>query len=188
MVKEIKMDIASDVEVEIRSAKPDEQEISLEEVISNTTFVNEQSNKDETLTGSYVCVLSYEQNSDCYFVNHPFNDQDIIPIFGSTIDLQQELSGTDVLVVFNENNANNPIVTGIMNKCIHSKNLNTKIVSVKKDKEKTLVFEAEKEIVLKCGKSSITLTKAGKVLIRGAYLLSRSSGANRIKGGSVHLN
>ena len=51
-----------------------------------------------------------------------------------------------------------------------------------------LVFTAKKEIVLRCGKASITLTRAGKVLIRGAYVLSRSSGVNRIKGGSVQIN
>ena len=52
----------------------------------------------------------------------------------------------------------------------------------------TLEFTAEREIVLRCGRASITLTRAGKVLIRGAYVLSRSSGANRIKGGSVQIN
>lgn len=51
-----------------------------------------------------------------------------------------------------------------------------------------LVFEAEREIVLKCGRASITLTRAGKILIRGAYLLARSSGVNRIQGGSVQIN
>lgn len=51
-----------------------------------------------------------------------------------------------------------------------------------------LLLSAEKEIVLRCGDASITLTRAGKVLIRGAYLLSRSAGANRIQGGSVQLN
>lgn len=51
-----------------------------------------------------------------------------------------------------------------------------------------LVFSAEKEIVLRCGKSSITLTRAGKILIRGAYVLTRSSGVNRIQGGSVQIN
>ena len=49
-------------------------------------------------------------------------------------------------------------------------------------------FNAKEQIVLRCGKSSITLTKAGKIMIRGAYLLSRSSGSNRIKGGSVQIN
>ena len=52
----------------------------------------------------------------------------------------------------------------------------------------TVNIEAKKQIVLKCGKASITLTRAGKVLIRGAYVLSHSSGANRIKGGSVQIN
>ena len=51
-----------------------------------------------------------------------------------------------------------------------------------------LVFSAEKEIVLRCGQSSITLTRAGKILIRGAYVLTRSSGVNRIQGGSVQIN
>jgi hypothetical protein len=51
-----------------------------------------------------------------------------------------------------------------------------------------LELTADREIVLRCGRSSLTLTRAGKVLIRGAYLLSRSSGVNRIKGGSVQIN
>ncbi len=51
-----------------------------------------------------------------------------------------------------------------------------------------VTFNAQEEIVLRCGKASITLTRAGKILIRGAYLLSRSSGVNRIKGGSVQIN
>lgn len=51
-----------------------------------------------------------------------------------------------------------------------------------------LVLAADKEIVLQCGQASITLTRAGKILIRGAYVLSRSSGVNRIQGGSVEIN
>ena len=47
---------------------------------------------------------------------------------------------------------------------------------------KKFTFDAKEQIVLRCGKSSITLTRAGKVLIKGAYLLSRSSGVNRVSG------
>jgi Domain of unknown function (DUF6484) len=54
--------------------------------------------------------------------------------------------------------------------------------------DRRLEFTAQDEIVLRCGKASITLTQAGKVLIRGEYLLSRSAGVNRIKGGSVQIN
>jgi hypothetical protein len=51
-----------------------------------------------------------------------------------------------------------------------------------------LVLSAAKEIVFKCGNAQITLTRAGKILIQGAYVSSRSSGVNRIKGGSVQIN
>ena len=51
-----------------------------------------------------------------------------------------------------------------------------------------IVLTGRKEIVLRCGKASITLTRAGKVLLRGAYISSRSSGVNRLKGGSVQIN
>ena len=62
-----------------------------------------------------------------------------------------------------------------------------RMVEAKLDGER-LVLTADQEIVLQCGKDSITLTRAGKVLLRGAYLSSRSSGVNRIKGGSVQIN
>ncbi|WP_367871324.1 DUF6484 domain-containing protein [Luteolibacter sp. Populi] len=51
-----------------------------------------------------------------------------------------------------------------------------------------LTLNAEKKISLVCGKASITLTEAGKVIIRGTHLLSRATGANRIQGGSIELN
>lgn len=50
------------------------------------------------------------------------------------------------------------------------------------------VIEAREELVFRCGESSITLTKAGKITIQGKYLVSRSSGVNRILGGSVDIN
>ncbi|MBK5964166.1 hypothetical protein CCR95_08730 [Thiocystis minor] len=60
-------------------------------------------------------------------------------------------------------------------------------VEIDADGERLLV-NAKEQLVLRCGKASITLTKAGKVLIQGDYVLSRSAGVNRIKGGSVQLN
>jgi len=49
-------------------------------------------------------------------------------------------------------------------------------------------INGQKEIVLRCGLASITLTRDGKILLRGAYVQSRSSGVNRIKGASVQIN
>lgn len=64
-------------------------------------------------------------------------------------------------------------------------NLSTETVRVD---GKRVLIEGQEEVVLMCGDASITLTKAGKIVIRGKYLLSRSSGVNRILGGSVQVN
>jgi Domain of unknown function (DUF6484) len=53
---------------------------------------------------------------------------------------------------------------------------------------KRILLEGREEVVLRCGESSITLSANGKISIRGKYLLSRSSGVNRILGGSVQVN
>jgi hypothetical protein len=44
------------------------------------------------------------------------------------------------------------------------------------------------EIVLECGKASITLRRNGRVVIRGAYVETDSEGTNRIKGAAVRIN
>jgi hypothetical protein len=51
-----------------------------------------------------------------------------------------------------------------------------------------VVLTAEREMVLRCGEASITLTRAGKVIIKGAYIVSRSTGYNKIKGAAVDIN
>lgn len=53
---------------------------------------------------------------------------------------------------------------------------------------KRVVLEGKDEVVIRCGEASITLTKAGKILICGNYLLNQSNGVNRIEGGSVQIN
>ena len=51
-----------------------------------------------------------------------------------------------------------------------------------------LTLEAEDELTLRCGEASLTLTKAGKVTVKGKTLTSRADGVHRIQGGSVHIN
>ena len=104
------------------------------------------------------------------------------------IDLRGAHIGMRVAVMFEGGDANRPIVMGVI-RGQAAWPLESKPAQVEVDADgQRMVVVAKEQLVLRCGKASITLTKAGKVLIEGSYLLSRSSGANRIKGGSVQLN
>lgn len=89
--------------------------------------------------------------------------------------------GRDAVLAFERGNRRKPLVMGLI------RDAQPAAAHVTVDGQ-TLELSGRRQIVLRCGRASITLTRAGKVLIRGAYLLSRSSGANRIKGGSVQIN
>jgi len=101
----------------------------------------------------------------------------------TTVPLTQAHVGREIALLFAQGDLNQPVVMGL----IHTTEPQTAPIEAQVDGER-VVLSAQKEIVLKCGKASITLTQAGKVLIRGAYVLSRSSGVNRIRGGSVQMN
>lgn len=51
-----------------------------------------------------------------------------------------------------------------------------------------VVIEGRREVVLRCGKASITLRPDGSITLRGGQILSRADGANRVQGASVQLN
>ena len=51
-----------------------------------------------------------------------------------------------------------------------------------------VVLDGKDEVVLRCGKASITLRRNGKIVLRGAYVETHADGTNRIKGGTVKIN
>lgn len=113
----------------------------------------------------------------------------------STVKLGPNDLGAEVILLFETGDIRKPIVIGVIQtpKTIATKTQNLmpgqqrSVASVECDGEKVVV-SAEKEIVLRCGEASITLTRAGKIVLKGTYVVSRSSGVNRIKGGSVQIN
>jgi hypothetical protein len=103
----------------------------------------------------------------------------------STVTLKQDDLGKEVALMFIDADPSRPLIVGVLEPPRRSDL--KKPLTAEVDGER-LVFTADHEIEFRCGKASITLTRAGKILIKGAYLLSRSSGVNRIKGGSVQIN
>jgi Domain of unknown function (DUF6484) len=106
----------------------------------------------------------------------------------TTVDLHSRHIGQAVLLMFEQGDSTRPIVTGVV-RGQAGWPLADPPAQVEVDVDgQRMIVSAKEQLVLRCGKASITLTKAGKVLIDGTYVLNRSSGVNRIKGGSVQLN
>jgi hypothetical protein len=106
----------------------------------------------------------------------------------TTARLEQDDVGAEVALMFEQGDPARPLVLGrILHPEVRLAPAGDHAVEAALDDQR-LELKAEREIVLRCGKASITLTRAGKILLRGAYIFSRSTGVNKIKGGSVQLN
>ncbi len=53
---------------------------------------------------------------------------------------------------------------------------------------KTIDLAASESITIRAGRSTITVTAAGEVQVRGKNILSRARNINRIRGGGVRIN
>lgn len=150
-------------------------------------------------------------------VTFTYVDDSISAVAISTVAVTHQHVGRQVALLFANGDYQKPVITGFIYSPLHqllenfefkndslpsadsedqqvfdSLNLtpeknNRESETIRVDGKRVLI-EGQEEVVLMCGDASITLTKAGKIVIRGKYLLSRSSGVNRILGGSVQVN
>ena len=124
-------------------------------------------------------------DSQAVSVVFPGNPSNAPVVARSTIALGPRDVGRDAALMFERGDWRRPVVLGLLNRPLPDVGRGTRDIVL--DGER-MVLTAEREIQIRCGKATITLTRAGKILIRGAYLLNRSSGVNKIKGGSVQIN
>jgi hypothetical protein len=93
--------------------------------------------------------------------------------------------GARVLVGFLSGDETQPIVLGLL----EPPPARDDHASAETEKQpETLRIKAGQELVIECGEARISLRKDGRIEIRGTHLISRSSGPNKIKGGSVFIN
>src|SRR3954470_8832505 len=93
----------------------------------------------------------------------------------SVLDLHGAHVGGQVVLAFEGADPGKPIIMGLIRDSLNSDQQRPRHVEVERDGERTIV-SAKTQLVLRCGKASITLTHAGKILLDGTYVSSRSTG------------
>lgn len=100
--------------------------------------------------------------------------------------------GLRVIVGFEDGHETKPILLGLLDSPPSTEKEPaeplTEADPARDTKPKVLRIESEQELILECGKAKIALRADGRVVILGGYVLSRSTGVNKIKGGSVAIN
>ena len=166
-----------------------------EPVISAIELGQGEGKEHGLMNGVVVGVLKDINTQGQSLVDFPGNPLPDSAPARSVMPLGKSNITQDVVLVFEEGDLRKPIIMGVLQtpeknppeRQPEEKGNSSHPVNVELD-GKRVTLSAQKEIVLRCGKASITLTEAGKIVIRGAYVSSRSSGPNLIKGGSVQLN
>jgi hypothetical protein len=120
-------------------------------------------------------VIDYPGNSE-----GPLRAQSTVQVTEDEVDRMAEAQQR-VLLVFDGCDPKHPIVTGIVREAVVPNDHQQR-------SEDALVLSHDKRIEIRVGKVSLILTKDGKMIARAAYVSSRSSGAYRIRGGSVEIN
>ena len=163
---------------------------SLEEVLSRPTKIGSGDKPAVShISGVVIGKITGCSKAGEVLVDYPGKPDEVAQAAVVATAISEQDTGKDVALSFVGGDPLRPIVLGLIQypgKQI-SEVIGQEGLKVEMDGE-TLTFNAQKEIVLRCGKASITLTRAGKVLIKGTFTSSQSSGVNRIKGGSVQVN
>jgi hypothetical protein len=101
-----------------------------------------------------------------------------------------------VLLAFEHGDPTRPVILGVVASSILSSRESGRASMATEEPSqryaitdgRRVVIEGSEEVTLVCGKSSITLTKDGRISLRGVEILSRASRANKIRGASVSIN
>ena len=103
----------------------------------------------------------------------------------STVGLAPSDAGCRVVVAFEGSDPARPVIVGRLQRPAAVDDAPSMSCTVDGERVK---IQARRQIELRCGDASIVLTRAGKVLIKGNFVLTRSRGATKIKGAYVGIN
>ena len=120
---------------------------------------------------------------DAPLVVFPGNPQETAVAARSLAELTSDMIGAEVALLFQDGDPGRPLIVGRIVDLQQRSN----IPHIIRDGEQMRIT-ANERIELRCGKATIVMEKDGHITIRGTYVTSHASAANRIRGGSVNLN
>ena len=119
---------------------------------------------------------------DAPLVVFPGNPEETALAARSLSELSSDMIGSEVALLFQEGDPRKPLIVGrIVGRSPKPE------VQVVRDGKRVRI-RANERLELRCGKASIVMDSDGQIVIRGTYMVSHSSGANNIRGGSINLN
>ena len=97
-------------------------------------------------------------------------------------DLIDSAEGTEILLVFENNDKSQPIIVGRVRDRLPSEGAHIYV------RGRRFTVDADEEIELRCGEAKLLISRDGKIVVLGNDVLSRARCRNRIKGGTVNIN
>ena len=141
-----------------------------------------------TGTGVRIGTLVAVNKSGVGIVDYPGNS--LGPLEArSAVQLSAEATAelpVGIVLLLDETAPLDPVIVGLVRpELIAPVPAPTRKVTIDGD---TVVLRGRKEVRIECGKSSIQLTRTGKVVVKGTKIINRSSGDNKIQGATISLN
>ena len=147
-------------------------------------------------TSSQPCVgtLVAIDDDGVAMVDWPDNHRGAIAA-RSLVRLDADAAPVPVLLLFVEGDPAQPVVLGPLHDRVFAPEVSDAEVKMSSaasleasvDGDRVLL-NGKREVVLTAGKSSITLRRDGRIIVKGVEIVSRASRANKIKGATVNIN
>jgi Domain of unknown function (DUF6484) len=122
-------------------------------------------------------------DAKCPLVIFPGNLTEAAVPARSLTELGSDMIGAEVALLFEGGDLRKPLIVGRIVEPARK----SSAPQIVRDGERVRIT-GEERIELRCGKATIIMEKDGHITIRGTYVTSHASAANRIRGGSVNLN
>jgi hypothetical protein len=111
---------------------------------------------------------------------------DNVLVARSLVPLGPDDLGREVAIAFIGGDRNRPIILGLLH-APEPLSESSEPIELELDGHQVAI-QAATQLTLRCGKASITLDADGRIVIKGAQILTQASGSHRIRGSSIQLN